>query len=220
MNVAEIARKTYKASSIPAPKNGQYHVALLVGGPADIARELRERLARERGVLVKYHMEWKRPRAFQSPIKRDVDVVIILTDMLGHPDEALVVKTAKSAGVPFIRTQRKWATLGSALSARGIGPSNALVPPQVTEAPVVELDEPEPEPQLSIVEAPVVEPEPTTAATEPVSNDERELAAEMLAELGNDARLLAGIRLVRKLMKAAGMRQLTIAEDGTVTYRE
>ncbi len=51
---------------------------MLIGGPADIAQEVRDRLADRRAILVKYHWPYKRPKSFQRPLPQDVDLAIIL----------------------------------------------------------------------------------------------------------------------------------------------
>lgn len=101
------------------PKNGSHPTAILAGGPADLARELTEKLATLRGLEIVEHREYKK-RGFSKPMPSTVDFVIILTDMIGHPDYAAVFHAARKANVTAIRTVRKWATMEPALRAHGI----------------------------------------------------------------------------------------------------
>jgi hypothetical protein len=97
-------------------KNGRYRVALLVGTPADLARKLREKLGRQRGVLAKHHWEAGRVESNDRPIPKDVDIVIIFTDFLSHTGYYKVVQKAKEAGVRVIRTVTKSAKMYAALN--------------------------------------------------------------------------------------------------------
>lgn len=154
----------YERSQLPLPKNGRYPVALLAGGPADIAREVKFRLGSKVGVLARYHMDREHPRAFQRPIPKDVDLVIILRDFIGHPDNWRVKETCRAQGVPVIVTGSKWATMYQALYLRGI--RRAELPLQLTETTKLETLAPEPEPAPLAL----VKPEPQPA---PLSIGER-----------------------------------------------
>src|SRR4051812_30980442 len=58
-------------------KNGRYPVCLIVGGPADIFRELQDKLGAF-GIAAIHHWEWKRPGEHRSEIPKEVDFVILL----------------------------------------------------------------------------------------------------------------------------------------------
>lgn len=208
-----------RKKSIPPPKNGLYRIAHLAGGPEDVAREIRERL-RERGIFVRDHSDWDKERSFTGPIKKDVDLVIILTDMIGHPSEAQISLAARKAGIPFVRTQRKWTRLSQALRMRGFLGSTPISELVKQEGVVAAKEE------LLLEEVAVVEEQP---ALLPVvkekpqpeeATDERDLAVELLGEVSNDTRLLAAIRLVRKMMAEAGIKKVTINSDGPMILEE
>ena len=149
---------------LPEPKNGKWYVALLAGGPGDVAREIRDKLMDQLGTVVSHHWEWKRPRAWQNPIPQDVDFAILLKDMMGHADEDLVRRACKAAKVPFIRTQRKWSAMRAALNQRGLVAKFAPeIPLAVTSTAVLRSvpdEEPAPEP------TPALLPEPVTATAQ------------------------------------------------------
>lgn len=100
---------------------GDNPVVLLVGGPGDIAREVRARLAKH-GLWVRYHWEYHKATWGQKPLPKDADVVVILTDMLGHSPEGALVQKCKAQVpmIPYIRTQRKWSTMYATLQSRGL----------------------------------------------------------------------------------------------------
>lgn len=108
----ETNRRYYR---IPPPRNGKYYKALLAGGPADVATEIKDRLIHSSRVLVVEHWAYDKPKAYQRPIPEDVDLAIILKDMASHSLEGAVKTKAKAKGIRVIRTQRKWAALRSAL---------------------------------------------------------------------------------------------------------
>lgn len=123
-----------------APKNGRYLVAMMVGAPADRARELRDRLAESRGMLVQYHLDYEKEKVFGiEQIPESVDLVIYIKSQLGHSKEARVDKAVTrwlrehgGKKIPVIKTTHKWASLDQALRVRfGIGATEPL-PLEVT----------------------------------------------------------------------------------------
>ena len=100
------------------PKNSRHLIVLLAGGPADRAREIKQALADRRGVDAKYHWDYERPHEFSRPIPQDVDLVILLKTMISHPLHDLVMRAAKKAGVPVVRTSHKWGVMDLALRQR------------------------------------------------------------------------------------------------------
>jgi hypothetical protein len=118
--------KTSKMVHALPMKNKKYFVVLLAGGPRDIAREVRARLADCRNIYVKYHWEYESERQWQKPIPKDVDFVIGLKDMMGHSKFDLMKKAGKKADVRWIITQRKWAIMAAALHNHGIKAADPL----------------------------------------------------------------------------------------------
>lgn len=116
------------------PKNGRYIVAMLVGGPADRAREIRDTLADKRGILCQYHLDYEKDKAFDvAKIPDDVDLVIILRTQLGHSKEAKFLtavsryRRENGTPVPVIRTSHKFSVMDNALRQRfGIGKTERL----------------------------------------------------------------------------------------------
>ena len=82
---------------------------LLVGGPEDVAREVRARLAKY-GLYLAYHHPWKRSGWFSRPFPRDVGLVIILKDMIGHGAYHVAKEKVVGGGLSarLVVTQRKW----------------------------------------------------------------------------------------------------------------
>lgn len=101
-------------------KNGKYRVVLLAGGPRDLAIELREKLARQRGLYVKYHLAYRKPLTWARPVPPDVDLVIHLRDACSHDDTQHIKIMAKKAGVRIISTSDKMSILNSSLGNFGI----------------------------------------------------------------------------------------------------
>lgn len=106
-----------KTAKTITPKNGQFPVALLAGGPADLAREIGQRLREKLGVVVAHHWEDDKPRQWQRRVPDDVDITIFLKDFASHSQDGLISRQCSVQKVPFLRTQRKWATMYSALHA-------------------------------------------------------------------------------------------------------
>ena len=139
------------------PKNGKFPVVLLAGGPADLAREIGERLSTKLGVVVGHHWEGDKLRQWQRNIPEDVDLTIFLKDFASHAQEDLMARQCSSQRVPLLRTQRKWSAMYSALHAvYGMSSSTAAEVPAVVPAPVLPPDAPAP----GWTEPPPVEPAP------------------------------------------------------------
>jgi hypothetical protein len=155
------APKSYKANAKRlTPKNGRFLVCLMAGAPADRARELRDILAERRGVLVKYHRDYEHDRAFQRPIPKDVDFVIVVKSQMGHAIEGLTVKAGKTAGIPVVRTSHKFTALDMALRTRFDIQKAPPLPLEVSSTAYLRVaDEP-----AQVIELP---PEPVAAAPVP-----------------------------------------------------
>lgn len=154
-------------------KNGKFGVGLLVGGPEDVYRELRLRLLERKNILLRHHFDWEHPHAVSTrPIPADVDLVVILKDMVGHPVHDAIVRECKARGILFVRSQRKWASIDHSLrwyqinslaphpeavgeiGLRKIGKVRCrLVPPPV-------VYDPAPTPPPAVAKAPIVTPPP------------------------------------------------------------
>lgn len=138
------------------PKNDQYPVALLAGGPADLAREIRDRLASKLGVLVTHHWEGDKPRQWHRPIPPDVDLVIFLKDFAGHSQHDLIMRQCAAQQVPVARTQRKWGTMYQMLHQQ-FGMSSAEAPVIPPEALNLRVTRPPDMPAPEFQEPPAVE---------------------------------------------------------------
>lgn len=114
-----VAPTTYRAESLPK-KNGRYHVVLLAGGPNDVAREVRDKLAASRDIYVKYHLPMERPTLWSRPIPKDVDFVIFIKDMLGHVHTDKLVPQLKADGIRFVHTKSKMSVMLAALNNYGV----------------------------------------------------------------------------------------------------
>lgn len=97
-------------------KNGKYRVLLLAGGPRDLAKDIRLKLAR-RGLYVKYHWESDKDHQFHRDIPTDVDFVITLKDFMGHSQEYAVVAQCKDRNMRWIRSGRKMINIEHNLTA-------------------------------------------------------------------------------------------------------
>lgn len=109
-----------RSAPVGGPKNGKFLVFLLAGGTRSTAREIREKLARIRGVYVKYHLDIDKDHQWDRPIPEDVDLVLVLKDAIQHKQTDRLIPLCKQVGVRFVRTQRKWATMMMALHNHGI----------------------------------------------------------------------------------------------------
>ena len=81
---------------------------LLVGGPEDRYRELKEDLMARKEIDLSWHWEWDRN---VKALPKDCEFVVILTDMAGHGLIEQGAGAAKRNGVPFVRTTQKWSQM-------------------------------------------------------------------------------------------------------------
>lgn len=219
------------------PKNGRYLVALLVGSPADRARELRDKLAADRGILVQYHVEYTHGHASRTHFKTipaDVDLVLVVITQTSHDLTAKAVALARRAetlegrSIPVVRVSHKWTTLCNNLTTRFRIMKSAPLPLNVTSvayfrkppesvisgatpAPKVEI----PAPAVSVVPAAPAAP-PVAPAAAPSPADV--LAAEMELRrkfLRTDT--LALIRELQARLPLAGVRSILISQ-GDVSF--
>lgn len=164
-------------------QNKKYHVVLLAGGPRDRAREIRDYLAKRRDIYIKYHREWDKERQWDRPIPDDVDFVIMLKTMMGHPNFFKLKDACKKRGIRFIITQHSNSTIVQALYNHGIKATNGI-PIEVASTAHFDHDLELPKPKvLHVVPevreedmsgiplmAPVVEPKPVPPPPAPNIN--------------------------------------------------
>lgn len=185
----------------PMPRsNGKYPVALMAGAPADRAREIRDKLAKERGILVRYHLDYEKGMGIDR-LPDDVDFVLIIKSQLGHSAEAQVrnaiirSQRERKIVIPFIRTQHKWTRLDGILRVRFSDYGKKALPLEVTSTAYFQ----------KVKEETAHEPEPpkTIRTPEVVKVPDREIA-EILrdANAAADRAAWAGfdtVTLVREL---------------------
>ena len=107
-------------------QNRRFHIVLLAGGPRDLAREIRDKLAKARSIFVKYHREYDKEHQWSKPIPKDVDFVIMLKDMMSHPMFDKMRRACSDAGLRWVVTQRKMSTMIAALNNYGIRSSEGI----------------------------------------------------------------------------------------------
>lgn len=105
--LADLNQPSGKKSEAPA--TGSY-VVLLAGGVEDIYRELKTKLLKRRDMNLKYHWPYE-----AAGMPKDVVLVFILTDMISHNFESVMINRCKAANIPFVRTTRKWAQMDQAI---------------------------------------------------------------------------------------------------------
>lgn len=200
------------------PKNGRFLVAMLVGAPADRAREIRDKLAAERGILAQYHLDYESTRDFAMPrIPADVDLILLITSQLGHAKEERVLKLRHryerehdGARVPVVRVTHKWSRISTSLYVRfGIkrceplplavtstayfrAPPKRAIEPEVAAAPASVVSAPTPP-----IEFPA-KPAATLAVAPPPAP---EPAAAVTALADDAARAVAEGDLRRKFLR-------------------
>jgi hypothetical protein len=131
--------QTTTTSELLEPKNQAFYVAILAGGAADMYRWTRKRL---RGEGIDLVIHWD-PDARVTSVPGHVDFVLFFKEFAGKI-EPQVMNAARRAGVPVIRTIRKWATMREDLEHHGVlGKCAAL--PEEGEAAVPAPAELEPE---------------------------------------------------------------------------
>lgn len=119
--------------TVPTPK----YVALIAGGPKDRIRELRPKLRALYDIELRHHWEWKRPNQFRRPLPKDVNLVLVLKDMISHPENEAVAKKAKDAGVRVLLIERKTCEIRATLEREGFAPLTGVAP--VVGATVIPL---------------------------------------------------------------------------------
>lgn len=215
------------------PRNGKYYTALLVGGPADRFREIKQQYRENTKVLLVEHWEYKGVTDFRKPVPK-VDLIVILKDMIGHSEQHTVVAKAKAAGVRFIRTQHKWSTARSALANyRLVGSPTVDEIIQAEAAQTAERRRPQPT-VTQPVTAPVAEPAAETTTPETIPDEEapmeptHEAGAASETEtmeaifdewMPTDGQIMAAARLISKNMKKSGFNEVKILADGQIIFR-
>lgn len=102
------------------------HKALLVGGPADLAREIAQKLRRDFGVELVGHWEAGRSRSYVNGVlPHDADSVVILYEIMGHDAHDKAAALARAVGVPCARISRKWSTARQQLINAGFAAVSA-----------------------------------------------------------------------------------------------
>jgi hypothetical protein len=98
------------------------YVALIAGGPKDRIRELRYKLRSLYDIELRYHWEWHRTNQFRRPLPQDINLVLILSDMIGHAESEKLGEKAKTAGVQTILIPRKTSEIRVTLEREGLVP--------------------------------------------------------------------------------------------------
>lgn len=93
--------------------------AILIGGPADIYRELQVKLKVRRNINLAFHRDWDKNNRKQGSLPVTVQLVIVLKDMTSHENFWAAKELAKKADLPVVVTQRKWAHMRKALDQAG-----------------------------------------------------------------------------------------------------
>jgi hypothetical protein len=205
------------------PKNGRFLVAMMVGAPADRARELRDKLAESRGILVQYHVEYAHGGGMRGGFKtipKDVDLVLAVISQSSHAlsekAEKLArrVTTEEGRSIPTVRVSHKWTILCRNLYQRfRIGMCEPL-PLHVTSTAYFRKPA-EVEPDMPITEEmeAALAPPPPPEAFEPVGPSIAQIrAAEM--ELRHKFMRLDTLALIRELqarLPLAGMKSILIS---------
>ena len=160
---------------------------LLVGGPEDVAREVRARLAKY-GLHLAYHHPWKRSGWVSKPFPQDTGLVIILKDMISHGAYHIAKEKAVAGGLRahFVVTQRKWVAMYQAL--RRLGVLDKGKPLVLDDRGMVVMEEPEEKPQV----------------------DEAAVAREKIL-----TEIRGLLRRTRVLMGQVGLVAVLLTEDGT-----
>ena len=105
--------------------------ALVVGGEHSfVIGTLSTQLSRH-GIAVHEHWSWDLARA-PAALPKGIDLVYILTDLVGHNLSIKAVEHARAAGVPFVNSVRKWAEATNRLTTAKfplLTPQPAIVAP-------------------------------------------------------------------------------------------
>jgi hypothetical protein len=138
----KIVMPARKPDSARLPKNGRFFRGLLVGGPGDIYRDIQPRMLEDFGIDLEQH--WRSEAGMKRVVKETLpsgcEVVIILTDMVGHANGQLVVKLAKTAGISYALTGRKRSAWVTGLLAMGFEQKPGWLKPVVAVFPAPKLE--------------------------------------------------------------------------------
>jgi hypothetical protein len=147
------------------PKNGQAFLGLLVGGPSDIYRDISPRMLREFGISLEHH--WRSEAGMKRVVKETLpsgcEIVVVLTDMVGHANGQLVVKLAKAAGIPYVLTGRKRSAWVTGLQALGFE-QNPVWVNQTQPAQPVLVNQTQPAQPVLVNQTQPAQPVPTVEA--------------------------------------------------------
>lgn len=160
---------------------------LLVGGPADVRKQLEEKLKKAVGPAAPEFLDhWEEGRN-AGVLPRAAQAVLVLTDFTGHSQEASVKTAALKAGIPVVLINRKWAHTYPRLRAAGLVPVPTT--PEAIPAPQADLELPGQTP----VEVPLA------------AQQQTEEGAELPEGVRDAVRLLLG------QMEESGVRGLTLS---------
>jgi len=102
--------------------------ALVVGGQGSFVKEKLSKSLSRHGVAVSVHLSWDKRRP-PSKLPKDIDLVYICTDMVGHGLSVPCMQYARDLGIPYVNGTRKWAESLERLTQAGfplIDPATAL----------------------------------------------------------------------------------------------
>lgn len=108
---------------IASEKDRRVQQVTVVGGVADMARDLERRLAAY-GISVLRHLDVEHSGSCVVPA--GTDAIIVLNEMCSHSLSDKAVEQAKARGLPIASVSRKWALAETQLRRVGIIPKNAL----------------------------------------------------------------------------------------------
>lgn len=112
--------KSSKPTAERRPANGKWFVGLLVGGPADVYRRMRPDVLEEFGIDLQTHWSWdRRDAALKNGIPSKVEVILVLTDMIGGGASKYMTERAKKEGVAIALVGRKRAAYLNGLRLAG-----------------------------------------------------------------------------------------------------
>jgi len=102
--------------------------ALVVGGQGSFVKEKLSKSLSRHGVAISMHLSWDKRRP-PSKLPKDIDLVYICTDMVGHGLSVPCMQYARDLGIPYVNGTRKWAESLERLTQAGfplIDPATAL----------------------------------------------------------------------------------------------
>ncbi len=208
--VVEIVPKLKR--TLPPLREGQtYYKALIAGGNTSIFLNVAAQLERAYPIKVTHHLE--RLKEFTKPLPHNLDLVIVLTNYIGHHKTDHLVAQAKDRKVQIIFSTHKLSDLMSRLKAYGLEPaarpnptpplSKKIEPPSKSEAPKGEriLIPPAPVPPLAEDEASKLKKEQEAAELAELERQIKEIEAQEAAARAVKAEPSVD-ELVRLLAKA------------------